>query len=189
MQVTIDASKVRTVVKELKALEGNAISQLRKSLKTAINPFAAKVQTSIPSSPPLKNMNHGGRSRWDKTKYIVSFTPGTYFKERNTHPLITLKYSGKSGVGYDYAELAGASNLKPRPQSRRFTRRGQQKETRYRYAGQGKHFIDALNRKYPSRYKAGRFTFRAFKKMEPAIQQVAFGILSMYAKQVNKRID
>lgn len=189
LNVSVDASKVRTVVKELKELEGNAIKDLRNNLKTAINPFAAKVQSGVPSAAPLKNMSHAGRSAWSPTKYLVSFTPGTYFKGKNEHPLITLKFTGKGSVGFDYAELAGASNLKPRPLSKAHTRRGQQKEVRYRNNGQGRGFIDALNRKFPSRYKAGRFTFVKFKAMQPAISQVALMILEKYAAEVNKRID
>jgi hypothetical protein len=167
--------------KILKSTDKNLIKELKKDLAEGIEPVANKIQLSVPSDAPLSGMVHNGRSRWDVVKVRVSFTPGAAIRGRQYQPLISLVVTGKKGLGFDYAELAGINRRKPAAKSRSWTDRyGNIRRTTQN--GQGAAFTTGLGG------EPGRYAFATVKNNYPEIKAKTIDIIEGYATQINHEL-
>lgn len=192
-ETTVRVKGVKETMAALKEIEPEALSALRKELRVSIQPIANRIASNVPNAEPrLKGFreNLRGRADWSQPKAKVSFTPGTKRRFRDTHPLVSITLDGSGGkVGFNYAELAGIKRHPPRERSRPFTHWRTGPGTTYRYAGQGMHFIEALNRAFPSTWKAGRFAYKAFIGEKKAVGVLALDILDKYAAKVSRKLE
>ena len=118
----LQVSGLIETAKILQATDKRLLTALRKELREGIQPISNKVQHSLPPVAPLSGMIHNGRSRWDLITAKVSFQPSKQLgKGRQQQPLISLIVTGKKGLGFDYAELAGINRRKPKAKSRAWT--------------------------------------------------------------------
>jgi hypothetical protein len=182
--LTIKPLKVTGLIetaKILKSTNKNLLKELKKDLAEGIKPIANKIQLSVPALAPLSGMNHNGRSRWDAVKTRVSFTPGAAIKGRQYQPLISLVVTGKKGLGFDYAELAGINRRKPAPKSRSWTDQyGNIRRTAQN--GQGAAFTRGLGG------KPGRYAFATVKNNYSQITAVTIKIIESYASKINAKL-
>lgn len=163
---------VRETLQLLDGVQPGSIKELRKDIKTIIEPSLSAIRSNVPGSAPLSGMNHYGRTRFAGPKVTSQLLLGTS-KFKDTTPLIRIEVkSDPDSAGFEIADMAGRRTLKQGPQmpyqykgrgrrggsgrqnptkSRPVVRRGNSREFSYRINGQGKAMIDNLSR-LPSRY-------------------------------------
>lgn len=195
ISASVNVQNVQSVVSELKALDKNSVRDLRRELRTGLGSVVAKLQSDIPSTPPITgrdgypSMGHRGSTKWRGiNKPKVMFYPGKSIRGGNNLVLITVT-GGKRGLGFDYAELAGIRSRAPKELSKPYVRRGSSKVIRHRVTTQGDLFIEALNRAKPIKGKAGRFAYDSFLKSRPIIVATTEAILDRFADRVNKKFE
>lgn len=166
--ISVAPKNIRETLNALKTLEPQLLKDLRKEMRTEINSQASPILEAIPTLSPLRGMNHAGRTSWGAVKSSVSLTPNKTFKGKDIHPLVSIKItSSGSKVGYDIAEIAGS-----------------------RSAGQtasGRAMIAKLNEDYGWKGKAGRFAFKKFLGLAPAISKSATQIIDKFIIEYNRR--
>lgn len=170
-------------IKELRKYEPQLFKELRKNIKSDLNPVIKPIQGQINSEVTntlrsvMPGMFHNGRSSW---------SGATLDTRTSTKPkeLVFINAAGRSGkVGFNYAELAGIERSKPRPVSREYTKNG--KTMRHRVNRQGVYFNAKLSREFG---KPGRFAFIRVMKQTPAIERKVLGIADKYNLKVNRRL-
>lgn len=159
----------RQALNLLKRMEKELFTQMRKEMKGEIGSQSSDIVNSIPVVEPLSGFNHTGRTSWGGVKASVALTPNKYSQGNDYHPLVSIKVTASgSKVGYDIAEIAGSRT-----------------EGRDR---RGKALIRNLNDRYPWKGKAGRFGFKKFLQLQPALAKAALEILDKYMREFNNRI-
>jgi hypothetical protein len=189
---------LKETITEMRKLEPGLIKELRKEMSSVASPTMSKIQTNTPVISPLNGglrrtglmrpyggMNrHNGRSRWDGVKVTTALTPSIYAKGKNAHPLVSIVATGRKGVGFDYAELAGIRRRPPRQRSRSFPAR----PGGFALNGQGDAMIDKLNRTVPFKGKAGRFAFAVVLKDKKDLERKSQVVLDKYANKINIKL-
>jgi hypothetical protein len=165
---TLRAEGVREVIAELKKVSPELVKQLRKDLRSGVQPTAKAVTAAYPKAAPLSGMVNEGRLRWGRVRGSVSITPGRSRKYRQTSSLVAIKTTGTPDAGVRMAELAGSRSDGSTPQ--------------------GQNMIAVLNRRYPMRGRGGRFAFDTFRKNRDQVVQVAEAIVQKYAAVVSRRL-
>lgn len=192
--VKITVTGIDNVVASLGRMDKNLIKDLRKDMGNAIRPTAAIIKSRVPTqgSTVLSGLdNHQGRTRWNPVKTTIKFYPKVRKQGYGYKPLVGIDITGHpGGLGFDYAELAGASKRKPRPRTKAFTRQLANGETRTytRVNNHGDQFIRVLKEAFPMRANAGRFAYRVFRQELPQLEATALRIIETYAAKVNRRI-
>ena len=190
-KATVTVVGVDKVLAEIGNLPKKVRSDFRRDMGRAIRPTAAAIKQRVPSdgTEVLSGMVHAGRTRWSPVKATVKFhaksrKPGYGYK-----PLVQIDVTGSSGLGFDYAELAGASKRAPRAETKEFTRNTRYGQTRAykRVNNHGDQFIKSLKKRFPPS-KAGRFAYRIFIQEKPKLEAEALKIMETYAAKVNRRI-
>lgn len=162
----IDPALLRKVVAILKTVEPDVITNLRKELRTELQPFATRIASSVPQIAPLSGMAHQGAKGYAPPRAKVSFTPGGGSKTKARLLAITL--DSPQG-GFQIAELAGSRT------------KGQ--------TATGRAMIRGLQARYPLVPKrGGRFAWRAFLKSAPEIQKRAENIINNKLKEIERQL-
>lgn len=171
---SIEANNIREAIKELKALDNTLLVEMRKDLRSSLNPFTKQIADSVPSDPPLSgfgdgDFGHSGATGWSQVKASVGFTPGRSRKGFGNH-LVSVKVNpGNKKRGVYIAELAGS-------RSRGFT-------------AQGRHLIKALNAQDPMKGKGGRYAYSKFRLLRPDVVVLAVMIVNKTIAKVNRKIN
>lgn len=193
----LKATLVVVGVDEVLAAIGNLTKQqktdFRKDMAKQIRPTAAIIKQTVPTQGQVvhRGMVHAGRTRWSPVRTTIRFhaksrKPGYGYK-----PLLQIDVTGSpGGLGFDYAELAGASKRRPRTRTKEFSRMTKygQTQTYTRINNHGDQFIQSLKDKFPMRAKAGRFAYQVFIQERPALEAAAFKVMETYAAKVNRKI-
>ena len=165
---TMRAEGVREVIAELKKVSPELVKQMRKELRSGVQPTAKAVVAAYPLAPPLSGMANDGRLRWSRVRGSVSITPGRSRKYRQTSSLVAIKVTGNPDAGVKMAELAGSRSNG--------------------FSAQGRNMIAVLNRRKPMQGRGGRFAFDTFRKNRDQVVQVADEIIRRYAAVVSRRL-
>lgn len=170
--MTAQITGVRETLQLLDAVQPGSIKELRKDIKTILEPTLSAIKSNVPASAPLSGMNHYGRTRFGKPQ-VKSTLITAQAKYRDSSPLIRIEVvPNPDSVGFEIADMAGRRTLKQGPtlpyqykgrgrvggsgrqrpnKSRPVVRRGQSASFSYRINGQGTAMIRNLS-KLPSRY-------------------------------------
>lgn len=197
----IRVENLQETIREMKILQPDLIKQLRKEMQSVTAPTMSKIQTNTPVISPLNGgfrktglmrpyggMNtHAGRTRWDGVKVTTALTPSTYARGKNEHPLVSIVATGRKGLGFDYAELAGIRRRPPRKRSKGWNQTGPGYHS-YTVNGQGDAMIEKLNRTVPFKGKAGRFAFAVVLKDKKELERKSQIVLDNYADKINIRL-
>ncbi len=165
--------EIRGAIKELKELDDNLVKEMRKDLRTKINPFAKQIAESVPSKAPLSgfgdgDFGHAGDTGWAGVRAAVSFTPGSS-RKKGSH-LVSVRIISKTGKRGPYiAEMAGMRS------------RG--------YTAQGRAMIRGLNERTPMKKRGGRYAYAKFRLLRPDIVILATSIVNQLISKVNRRIE
>ena len=170
--MTAQITGVRETLQLLDAVQPGSIKELRKDIKTILEPTLSAIKSNVPASAPLSGMNHYGRTRFGRPQ-VKSTLITAQAKYRDSSPLIRIEVvPNPDSVGFEIADMAGRRTLKQGPtlpyqykgrgrvggsgrqrptRSRPVVRRGNSREFSYRINGQGTAMIRNLS-KLPSRY-------------------------------------
>jgi hypothetical protein len=170
--MTAQIQGVRETLQLLDAVQPGSIKELRKDIKTILEPTLSAIKSNVPGSAPLSGMNHNGRTRFGRPQ-VKSTLITAQAKYRDSSPLIRIEVvNDPNSVGFEIADMAGRRTLKQGPtlpyqykgrgrvggsgrqrptRSRPVVRRGNSREFSYRINGQGTAMIRNLS-KLPSRY-------------------------------------
>jgi hypothetical protein len=170
--MTARVEGVRETLQLLDGVQPGSVRELRKEIKTILEPTLSAIRSRVPASAPLSGMNHYGRTRFARPK-VSSQLILTKSKYKDTTSLIRIEVrADEYSVGFEIADMAGRRTLKQGPnlpyqykgrgriggsgrqrptKSRPVVRRGNSREFSYRINGQGTAMIRNLT-KLPSRY-------------------------------------
>jgi hypothetical protein len=201
--ITASVQGVRETLQLLDAVQPGSIKELRKEIKTILEPTLSAIKANVPSSAPLSGMNHYGRTRFDRPQ--VKSTLLTFgSKYRDTTPLVRIEVvAHPDSVGFEIADMAGRRTLQHGPRmpyqyagrgriggsgrqnptrSRPVVRRGNSREFSYRINGQGTAMIRNLS-KLPSRYVYPPVENNIFRIRDDMLQT-----LEKYVEKINHKL-
>lgn len=202
INVKIQVTGIDNMVAELQRIDKELVKELKKEMAQAIRPTAAMIKARIPTSDRgrilsgmLESASTGasaeGRTRWSPVRATIKFFPRPRKAGYGVKPLLGIDITGSpGGLGFDYAELAGASKRSPRSRTKEFSRRTRtgQTVTYTRKNNHGDQFIRDLKAKVPSPMKAGRYAYAVFRDEKPRLEAKAQVILDKYAAKTSRRI-
>ena len=166
-QFTIRDADLRVVLRELRELDPNLRKQLQKDMKTDLKPFAEKLKSNIPKTPPLSNLALGepGR-RWGPVNASVRVPLGTRAKKPGFVPVVSMAFKGRGGLGGFY-----------------FIERIRQGQS-----PQGRALVSSLAGRAPVKDGLGRFVIPEAKQDAGEVTRIARQIIEKYVALVNRRI-
>lgn len=194
IKTTIKVEGVDELLTALKTLtSAQTQRKFKQDMGKAVRPVAAMIKQGVPTDGGrvLSGMVHQGRTRWSQVRAIVRFDAKARRSKAQYRPLLQINVTGSpGGLGFDYAELAGASTRKPRARTKEFSRKTINGETRTytRVNNHGDQFIRELKNRFPMRAKAGRFAYRIFIERKPELEREALKILETYAAKINRDV-
>jgi hypothetical protein len=193
LKATIEGEAVRAAIAQLKEIDPKMEIYLKREIRSGLSGPAAAIQKAYPSrlQSPSK-MNALGPTQYDgNVKATVSVTPGVARRGRvSTLIGIRLKLP-KGAAGAWIAEMAGLRGDYKTGDSRNYVKYGSAVDSKgnpysHKLKGQGEAMVNALNQKYGSADKGGRFGWRKFVNMKGNIQNIGIGILNKYVDQLNR---
>lgn len=194
IKTTIKVEGVDELLAALKDMTSAATQKkFKQAMANSVRSTAAMIKQGVPTDGGrvLSGMVHQGRTRWSPVRATIKFDAKARRSKAQFRPLLQINVTGSpGGLGFDYAELAGASKRKPRPRTKEFSRKTIYGETKTytRVNNGGDIFIQKLTDRFPFRAKAGRFAYRIFIEQKPKIEQDALKILETYASKISRDV-
>lgn len=185
LKATVDGRAISDAISELKAIDPKLYTALRAELRTSLGGPAKAIQNGWPAKVDSPSgMNRLGRSGYAPVTTSVAFTPGRARRGAvSTLIGITAKIP-KNQVGAWIGEMAGLRGNYGTGRSREYTKGfGTQSHA---LNGQGMALVDALNAKYGSADRGGRWGWRKFVNMKSNIQGIGIGILEKHVAMLNR---
>lgn len=177
---------VSATIRELKTLEPKAVNELRKDLRSSLDPMNATIRAGIPTIAPLRGMNHNGRTAYKPQSIKVKSQ--TNFSKRGENrgtALVSIWVGPKAGqegaAGFQIADMAGKANKVRSGRSRAYAGRPQG----HRLNGQGRAMIDYLNGRWSP---ASRFVWRRVEAQMPTIQREILVALEKVSARMNQNL-
>jgi hypothetical protein len=103
---------VKETLAVLRSLDPALYREAMKQIRSAAEPMAAEIRSSLPGSPPLSGFGHSGRTGWTKSGTKVSVkVGGRRPRTKTTWPLARVVLAGAGASIYDMAGAASASRL------------------------------------------------------------------------------
>ena len=188
LKATIEGKAVRDAIAQLKEIDPKMEVYLKRDIRSGLSGPAAAIQKAYPgklvSASGRPMMDLVGPSQYNgNVRTSVSVTPGVARRGR-VSTLIAIKLKiPKGSAGAWIAEMAGMRGNYKSGESRTYNKGfGSQTHT---LNGQGEALVNALNQKYGSAEKGGRFGWRKFVNMKSNIQKNGIGILEDYVSKLN----
>lgn len=201
--ITASLQGVKETLQLLDAVQPGSIKELRKDIRTIIEPSLTAIRANVPSTAPLSGMNHYGRTRFAGPKVTSKLLLGqSRFKD--TTSLIRIEVvNDPDSVGFEIADMAGRRTLSHGPtmpyeykgrgriggrgrqnptRSRPVVRRGNSASFSYRINGQGTAMIRNL-KKLPSRYVYPPVENNIFR-----IRDDMLATLDRYVARINQKL-
>jgi hypothetical protein len=201
--ITASVQGVRETLQLLDGVQPGSIKELRKEIKTILEPTLTAIKANVPSSAPLSGMNHYGRTRFGRPQ-VKSTLLTAQSRYRDTTPLIRIEVvPDPDSVGFEIADMAGRRTLQHGPKmpyqytgrgrrggsgrqdptkSRPVVRRGNARAFSYRINGQGTAMIRNLS-KLPSRYVYPPVENNIFRIRDDMLQT-----LEKYVERINHKL-
>ena len=162
----VDADRVRYIIEEMRLVDKTILSDLRKEMRTRINPLARQVADEVEKAP-LSGFINNGATAWAPSDAKLSFTPGRS-RRRGDH-LVSIRVTPKGGKrGLYIAELAGSRSAGN--------------------SNRGRALIRELNKVKQMKGKGGRFAYTKFRSLRPDAVDIAITALRNSAKRINRRL-
>lgn len=173
IETVIDAKDFRRVIAVLKTTDKDALTRLRKDMRSDIKPYAAQVAQAVPVAAPLSGMElQYSKYRWGGVRATVSFTPGKRRRARAGESAllsIAVAQTDKASRGLYFAELAGTRSTGKTPQ--------------------GSHAVAVLKQRFSNNNpKGGRFLWQAFYALKPELVNLGEKSIKAFSDEVSKVI-
>lgn len=175
---------------ELRTLDRKALNKLRAQMRSSVGPIAKEIASDVPQRPPLSGMNHDGVTRWTGVpKSSVSFTPGR--ARGGSSRILSLKFTGGTraggGIGFDYAELAGASRRAGSRVSKVYDRGGSP-GVQHRVNGQGRAFNRGIKAFKSIKGRGGYFVYDSALKRYKQIEGLGRRAIDKFMDDATREI-
>ncbi len=191
LKATFNGDDIRRAISELKEIDSKMELYLKRDIRSALKGPAAAIENAWPASSPLSGFNASSTARsYQKPTSSISVTPGRA-RPGKVSSLIAIKIilpktSDKQTVaGAWIAEMAGLRGNYRSGLSRRYIKNFGTNQ-QHRLNGQGEAMVQALNQRYGSAEKGGRFGWRKFVNMKNNIQNIGINILEDYVAKLNR---
>ena len=190
LKATLNGDDIRRAIAELNEIDPKMEVYLKRDIRKGLVGPAAAIENAWPASSPLSGFNASATTKaYQKPKASVSVTPGRARPGRVSTliaiKIILPKTASKSVVaGAWIAEMAGLRGDYKSGQSRQYRKNFGLMS--HRLNGQGEAMVNALNQRYGSADKGGRFGWRKFVNMKNNIQNIGINILEDYVNQLNR---
>ena len=183
IKATFNGDDIRRAIAELKDIDPNMEKQLKRDIRAGLSGPAAAVQRAWPNE--LESPSGLNRlQKYVAPKATVSVTPGIARRGR-VSTLVGIRVKMPKGQPNAWiAEMAGLRGDYKDGFSREYTKNGEREM--HRLNGQGEALVQALNQKYGSASKGGRFGWRKFVNMKNNIQNIGLNILEDYVSKLNR---
>lgn len=182
IKATFDGDDIRRAIAELKDIDPNMEKMLKRDIRSGL----ARPASAIQNAWPTELEHPSGLNRLQKyvaPKATVSVTPGVARRGR-VSTLVGIRVKMPKGQPNAWiAEMAGLRGNYRDGYSRKYTKNGEPEIHRLR--GQGEAMVQALNQKYGTADKGGRFGWRKFVNMKHNIQNIGINILDDYVSKLN----
>jgi hypothetical protein len=191
IKAVVDGRAIADAIAELKTIDPKLYTALRAELRTGLGGPAKAVENAWPASSPLSGMNNNGRTAYQPIKTSVSFLPGRARGGKvSTLIGITAKVP-KERVGGWIGEMAGIRNKYTSGDSRTYSKNGMSADSKgnpykHKKNGQGEALVQALNQKYGTADRGGRWGWRKFVNMKSNIQSIGINILENTVTKLNR---
>jgi len=184
LKATLNGDDVRRAIAELKEIDPKMEIYLKRDIRSALSGPASAIENGWPVSSPLSGMTGFNRFSYQKPRASVSVTPGAA-RRGKVSTLIGIRVKmDNNKVGAWVSEMAGMRGNYKSGRSREYTRGfGVQSHA---LNGQGEAMVQALNQRYGSADKGGRFGWRKFVNMKSNIQNIGINILEDYVAKLNR---
>jgi len=163
---------VKETIALMRKVEPEMLKDLRKNIRTIVNPAVLAIKSGSPKVAPLSGMANNGRTAYSTPKVSVSITPGQRSRGlgSTTSNLVSITATGSGKVyGFDISDMAGrANNAGKYRQTRKFVDPRTGDIVRRRINGQGQNLINVLNARFGP---ASRFVYRNLEDKLPAIRR------------------
>ena len=183
LKATFNGDDVRRAIADLKEIDPKMEIFLKREIRSGLAQPAAAIQKAW----PIELEHPSGLNRLQKyvaPKATVSVTPGIARRGR-VSTLVGIRVKMPKGQPNAWiAEMAGLRGDYKSSYSREYTRNGER--DMHRLNGQGDAMVQALNQKYGSASKGGRFGWRKFVNMKGNIQNIGLNILEDYVSKLNR---
>jgi hypothetical protein len=180
---TIQAENLATVLRELRQVDTDLPKELRKEMKSAVQPLANRLQGNTYTFSPLSGFDPDvvrrrrrqsgtdiSRYRYKQPKATVQTPLAKRARTSGTFPVVSIRFKSRKGfAGFEIMELAGSKTSGETPQ--------------------GRGLIRALNARLPIRDGLGRQVIPDFKKSVRPVRDSAVNILVRYAEKVSRRLQ
>lgn len=183
IKATFNGDDIRRAIAELKEIDPNMEKQLKRDIRSGLSGPAAAIQNAFPTSlDSPSGLNRLGK--YVAPKASVSVTPGAA-RRGKVSTLVGIRLKMPTGQPNAWiAEMAGLRGKYRDGYSRKYTKNGEPEMHRLR--GQGEALVQALNQKYGTADKGGRFGWRKFVNMKNNIQHIGLNILEDYVSKLNR---
>lgn len=183
LKATLNGDDIRRAISELKDIDPNMEKQLKRDIRTGLSGPASAIQNAWPSSLDSPS----GLNRLQKyvaPRATVSVTPGAT-RRGSVSTLIGIRVKMPTGQPNAWiAEMAGLRGNFRNGYSRKYVKNGEPEM--HKLNGQGEALVQALNQKYGTADKGGRFGWRKFVNMKHNIQNIGINILESYVSKINE---
>lgn len=183
LKATFNGDDIRRAIAELKTIDPNMEKQLKRDIRSGLSGPAAAIERAYPASLDSPS----GLNRLQKyaaPKASVTVTPGAA-RRGAVSTLVGIRIKIPKGQPNAWiAEMAGMRGNYGGGYSRKYTRNGE--PDMHRLNGQGEAMVQALNQKYGTADKGGRFGWRKFVNMKRNIQNIGINILDDYVSKLNR---
>jgi hypothetical protein len=177
----VEAQNIESVLRELRQVDKDLPKELRKEMKTAVEPLARRIAGNVFQFSPLSGFdpavvdkktgrgNPRSRFRYKAPTAIVRTPMGTRARRSGTFSVVSIRVRARKGfAGFAMMELAGSKSQGNTPQ--------------------GRGFIRALNSRVPIQGGLGRWVIPEFKASDAPVRKEAVDILAKYAEKVSRRL-
>jgi hypothetical protein len=201
--MTARVEGVRETLQLLDGVQPGTVRELRKEIKTILEPTLSAIRSRVPASAPLSGMNHYGRTRFARPK-VSSQLILRQSKYKDETSLVRIEVrADEDSVGFEIADMAGRRTLQHGPQmtyeykgvgrvggsgrqkptrSRPVVRRGNSRPFSYRINGQGTAMVRNLSG-LPSRYVYPPVENNIFR-----IRDDMLATLDRYVARINQKL-
>ena len=177
----LNADDVSRTFRILRNVDPDLVKELRKELRSDMNPVAKAIAAKYPAGPTLSGFEQTyGRWGWDKVSGTVKVTPGKSRKGAGANNLVSLSMNYKSATPFVLDMIGRKPGDIGNYDSKRY------KNKPY---GQGRALYENIQRKFPSWPNGGRIFYKEFKKHRFIVVASATNIINRWTDKVNRELN
>jgi hypothetical protein len=168
-EVKLDAADVAKTFRILRNVDPNLVKELRKELRSDMNPVAKAIAAKYPTSPTLSGFEQTyGRWGWDRVAGTVKITPGKSRRGAGANNLVSLSMNYKTATPF-VLDMIGRRNPGISPQ--------------------GQALFRAINEQFPAWPNGGRIFYKPFKAAREQVVGSATNIINRWTDKVNRELN